>query len=136
MRLCLIREIVLRWLSTYSASDFSVPKGTFVALPGRDLALPQFYVVDSYPLLAHVQNVRCIYVYVQDMSREAMQEFFDYVKPDSFVLPEGTIEGIAKASTYRAMSSLTDFLLTSHRVPRSGPWRLCLRQRSLGKWGP
>ena len=90
-------QLLVQTADRFSASEFSVPGGTFVPLPGRDPALPQFYVVDSHPLLAHVQNVHCVYVYVQDTSKTVTQEFYDHVQADTFTLPEGTTEGITQA---------------------------------------
>ena len=69
-----------------------------IELGGRDSHLPEFYRVRSHPLLAHVENVRNVYIYLHDTDKQATLDFLKFAK--GFQLLDGTKEGVDGAGTF------------------------------------
>ena len=109
------------------------PNGTLVQMDGRDERLPQYFRFDSHPLLAHVQGVRNVYIYLQDTRPSAMSEYYDYVKEQEF--PDGTKTALDQAGTFSCVQvSDTCTERATNRFPGYRIGRLYLRARHVGFW--
>ncbi|KAI0739287.1 hypothetical protein C8Q80DRAFT_1124618 [Daedaleopsis nitida] len=71
------------------------PNGTHIRILNRDPHLPHFYLVKMCTQVKKSWGVKHIFVYLQDSSTKAMEDYYKFVSHMMF--PEGTQRGIQKA---------------------------------------
>ena len=95
-------DLGFKFRNSRACEDVPIPNGEPVEIPHRDPRLPRFYRVPSHAKVAAGWRVNRIFVYLQDTSPAAMQEYYKFVSEMTF--PEGTDAGIAAAGMISACS--------------------------------
>ena len=80
---------------TACAADLPRVNGVPIELPHRDPRLPQLYRVPSHKKVKADWKAKRIFVYLQDTSPAAMEQYYKFVSTMTF--PEGTAAGVAAA---------------------------------------
>ncbi|KAI0688826.1 hypothetical protein C8Q76DRAFT_803287 [Earliella scabrosa] len=76
-----------------------LPKGAvLVKIPGRDPRLPKLWLVKTHVKVKVKWQVKRIFIYLQDTSPKAMEEYYKFVAAMPF--PEGMREAIRKAGFF------------------------------------
>lgn len=75
-----------------------VPRpGKLINIAHRDPRLPRLYQVKTHVKVKAEWRAKRIFIYLQDTSPQAMEDYYKYVSKMPF--PEGTPNGIRKAGT-------------------------------------
>ena len=93
--------------------DVPCPSETLIQIPNRDPRLPRLYLLKKHAKVKQAWKAKRIFVYLQDTSPAAMEEFYKFVSSMQF--PEGTDKGIAKAGTSSPNVKSAVSQLTIHR---------------------
>ena len=94
-------------------------------MAGRDPHLPRLVRVASHPLVAHVEGVTDIFVYLHDTSDSAMADLYKFVTEQEF--PPGTPQGIQDAGEPFQKRRNCNHSFHAIRICHLAPWRVCLR---------